>query len=167
MKRLHCDPPMDIPNGMWMSLNINSENQIGSHVVYECEAGYKAIGNLQIECLETGYWSDLAPRCLPRGIIAQRIKLRKHFGRLGADSLLVHFNAESYCDQPERVENGFYMCEPSHCNLFHVGTEIHYKCQMDHVAGPEGDMIQTCMQGGQWSGTRPRCIPSKVSYIHR
>ena len=67
-KRTHCDTPMDIPNGNWIfSYLPYPDFRIGSQLIYECDEGYKAIGETSIECLPSGYWSDYAPKCLPKG----------------------------------------------------------------------------------------------------
>ena len=59
---------MDIPNGNWIfSYLPYPDYRIGSKLIYECEDSYKAIGSTEIECLPSGYWSDYAPKCLPKG----------------------------------------------------------------------------------------------------
>ena len=58
---------MDIPHGNWVIHSIYPDFRIGSRVQYECEKDYKAIGQSFMECQETGYWSEYAPKCLPKG----------------------------------------------------------------------------------------------------
>ncbi len=40
---------------------------IGSKILYECEAEYRAYGSTMLECKTAGYWSDYPPKCLPKG----------------------------------------------------------------------------------------------------
>lgn len=67
VKRTHCDVPMDIPNGNWITVSQFTDFRIGVRVKYECEGEYKPIGPTEIECLSTGYWSEYPPRCLVKG----------------------------------------------------------------------------------------------------
>lgn len=132
VKRTHCDSPMDIPNGNWMVLSQFSDHHIGARVRYKCDENYKAIGQTEIECLASGYWSDYPPRCLVK---------------------------EEFCNEPVSPSDGFFMCKPSFCDFFRVGTEVHYMCNKNFEPRMSDDLVQTCLPGGQWSGERPVCLP--------
>lgn len=64
---------MDIPHGNWIILSGYPDFRIGARVEYECDEDYKAIGNTEVECQSTGYWSDYAPKCLPSGGLTRSI----------------------------------------------------------------------------------------------
>jgi len=59
---------MDIKNGQWTIPGLFPDFRIGSKIVYECGDDFKPIGTTQLTCLASGYWSDYAPRCLPKGL---------------------------------------------------------------------------------------------------
>ena len=64
-----------------------------------------------------------------------------------------------YCSEPGTVENGFYLCRPHACDLYSVGTEVHYVCNRNYEPNAGDVMQQTCLTGGVWSGQKPVCLP--------
>lgn len=133
VKRTHCDVPMDIPNGNWIITSTFADYRISSRVKYECESQFRAIGSTEIECMPSGYWTDYPPKCLIK---------------------------DAFCDEPVSPSDGFFMCNPTKCDDFKVGTEVHYMCSKSYEPRSGDDLVQTCLPGGQWSGERPVCLPT-------
>ena len=70
VQRTHCEPPTEVANGNWVINQIISgygRYGIGSEITYECSDDYYAFGETHLRCQSTGYWSDNAPKCLPKG----------------------------------------------------------------------------------------------------
>ena len=67
VRRTGCDEPMDIENGNWIIQSMYADFRFGVQVSYECDPGFKVIGQTDITCLATGYWSDYPPKCLQKG----------------------------------------------------------------------------------------------------
>jgi hypothetical protein len=67
------------------------------------------------------------------------------------------FFTDKYCSEPGPVDNGVYMCHPSHCDLFKIGTEVHYVCNKDYNPQKTDVMVQKCTTGGLWSAKKPQC----------
>ena len=53
-------PDLDDPR--YGSVNV-TDNTNGSTAHYECDEGFKLVGDAYRECLDTGYWSDEEPVC--------------------------------------------------------------------------------------------------------
>ena len=73
VKRTRCNAPMDIKNGNWVILGMFPDFRIFTKVLYECAGDFKPIGATQLTCLASGYWSDYAPRCLPKGVFSLKL----------------------------------------------------------------------------------------------
>ena len=76
----------------------------------------------------------------------------------GLIRLFIIVLSDLYCDEPEHLEHGTFMCRPHSCNLFEIGTEVHFVCDAHYAPHPEDQLVQVCTLGGQWSGTPPRCL---------
>lgn len=74
--RVSCDKPMDVPDGSWYIVSPYLDFRRGSRVSYKCNDGFKLMGSSEIVCEVSGYWSDNAPKCLPKGKkIENKIKM--------------------------------------------------------------------------------------------
>ncbi len=69
------------------------------------------------------------------------------------------FFSDMYCKEPANIAHGDYRCNPNHCDMFKVGTEVHYICDQGYE--PKGEVQQTCVRGGQWSAEQPACLPGE------
>ena len=68
---------------------------------------------------------------------------------------------DKYCSDPGSIANGFYVCKSSNCDSFRVGTEVHYLCSKGYDVQPDEFRVQTCDEGGHWSGQTPVCSAGK------
>ncbi len=76
------------------------------------------------------------------------------------------FPSDMYCPDPGELLNGDFLCQPRHCDMFKVTTKLHYVCNQNYEpVGDIGDITQTCLQGGKWSGSKPTCIPGKCKQL--
>ena len=82
---------------------------------------------------------------------------------------VIFYSADEYCVEPMPVRDGFFMCKPSQCDSFRVGTELHYLCNKNYKLSSTDHSIRpfvlTCQPGGHWSHEQPVCLPGKWSSV--
>lgn len=57
-----CSQPPNIANGLHSGQSL-TKFSVGVTVYYSCKDGYALVGNMSINCTETGVWSRPLPRC--------------------------------------------------------------------------------------------------------
>ncbi|NXS74708.1 CR2 protein, partial [Pandion haliaetus] len=57
-----CPQPPNIANGLHSAQSL-TKLSVGVTVYYSCKHGYALVGNVSINCTETGMWSRPLPRC--------------------------------------------------------------------------------------------------------
>ncbi|CAB3383572.1 Hypothetical predicted protein [Cloeon dipterum] len=166
--------------------NLNTSIAGGDHVVgksitYSCPEGHMLVGNATRECLNTGFWSGVAPTCkyvdcgsikAPEHGSVQMLSGRTTHGALAEVTCESNYtlkgDAKKKCGD-EGVWSGeepqclFAWCpEPPEVAGGRVemtgrkaGSTATYKCQAGFIL--LGEAVLTCGLGGTWSGRAPEC----------
>lgn len=64
LKDQSCNKIEDFPNGRTF---YNPDNLFGGHLIYECDPGFKLMGNRIRVCEGDGWWSGSSPVCIKEG----------------------------------------------------------------------------------------------------
>lgn len=178
-----CPMPESPVNG---KVNVNSGLGYQSTVRYECDVGYKAVGDtdMESECLQDGSWSDVTPDCVlvecPSPLASTFLHGRRHVHNLAVgammlfecdvgfrmvgERILICLNDSSW-DNPEPICQRVSCPKPPspskgvvHGEGYQFGDVITYSCDKGHrIAG--GSSSRTCLEDASWSGSSPSCEP--------
>ncbi|CAH1792297.1 unnamed protein product [Owenia fusiformis] len=132
-----CVPPGDKvpPHGNWYMAD-DGYYKPGSKIEFECMQGFTMVGSRIVECLNSGSWSDIPPRCIPD------------------DRIL--------CYNPGVPDNGYHLCKSDECspsvrsNMYYVGAQLAFYCN-ENFEPVGGKAIITCGKTGKWDGIYPQC----------
>lgn len=125
-----CKRPNDPTHGRILSGQQNFVQ--GNVITYQCDHGYKLMGNEQRSCLQDGRWSGGEPRC------EKEAKMQEH-GR-------------EKCRRPEEIPHGNMNIQDS---PIRVGTVATYTCRAPYKLN--GPSQRSCQEDGSWSGSTPKC----------
>ncbi|KAL4624103.1 CUB and sushi domain-containing protein 1-like [Arapaima gigas] len=177
----HCGPPHPIMNGQVMGENYSYHG----NVVYQCDQGYRLIGQPVRTCEQDHTWSGRAPACVPvscghpgnptNGMtLGSQFNLNDmvHFvcnngyvlvGTLKAQcqsnsqwsSALPECNMLS-CSDPGHVQHGTRYVLPSGPLAFGFQSSVSYSCDPGYELLGSSDL--TCQGDGSWDRALPLCL---------
>lgn len=140
---IDCKPLTQPPFGTIRYLQ--NTTYIGSEVVYSCASTHRLSGNPKRTCLETGMWSDYAPKCeeirCPEPILADHSLLSV----TGNDRM---YGRTVLRTQQDSASNSV--------QTYKVGALAKYRCERGYKI--VGDPLITCEENGSWKGHVPECI---------
>ncbi|CAL4186175.1 unnamed protein product [Meganyctiphanes norvegica] len=173
--RKSCGVPQQPKDGIVIGVGRMFDDQIE----YACDKGYELVGNANVLCLETGYWSGTIPQCQRKSCgVAQPPKdgIVIGVGRMFDNRIeyacdkgfeLVG-NANALC-----LESGYWsgtipQCQRKSCGVAQppkggtvigVGRmfndRIEYACDKGYELF--GNANALCLETGYWSGIIPQC----------
>lgn len=139
---IDCKPLTPISFGTIKYLQ--NTTYIGSSAVYSCSSSHRLNGNAKRTCLETGLWSDLAPKC-------EEIRCNEPI--IAEHSILsVTANDRMYGRTIIRSSQDL----PSSIQTYRVGALAKYRCERGYKI--IGDPLITCEDNGTWGGHVPECV---------
>lgn len=115
---------------------IFTENETAT---FSCESHYKLEGNSELKCMESGLWSDKAPRCVI-----------------------------NICTSPGDIEHGRVTFDNHNADqtTSPIGTVARFRCNVGFKL--VGNSTRQCQPGGHWSGQRtPICQKSMLKCEQR
>ncbi|XP_058954534.2 complement component receptor 1-like protein [Pocillopora verrucosa] len=115
---------------------IFTENETAT---FSCERHYKLEGNSELKCMESGLWSDKAPRCVI-----------------------------NICTSPGDIEHGRVTFDNHKADqtTSPIGTVARFRCNVGFKL--VGNSTRQCQPGGHWSGQRtPICQKSMLKCEQR
>ena len=121
---------------------------VGCPAVYECNDGYRIIGNRTRICQQNGTWSGNPPIC--QGIRKAILELC---------SILKSNCVDKKCDILVAPGNGSVTTHIANLSAISI-----YSCRSGYdLIG--GDRTRLCLPSGLWSGTQPSCKRNYENYI--
>lgn len=139
---IDCKPLTPITFGTIKYLQ--NTTYIGSSAVYSCASSHRLNGNTQRMCLETGLWSDLAPKCEEIRCNEPIIAEHSIVSVTGNDRMYGRTIIRSSQDSPSSVQT------------YRVGASAKYRCERGYKI--IGDPLITCEDNGSWGGHVPECV---------
>ncbi|KFQ28478.1 Complement receptor type 2, partial [Mesitornis unicolor] len=172
-----CPRPPNIANGLHSGQS-SEKFPLGATVHYGCTDGYEVVGNVSVNCMETGLWSRPLPRCQAIGCEIPRVQNGKVHGLQSSykagETLLFGCDAgyaaedthEAQCwpggtwDPPQLVCVRVRPCPMppgvSHGNhngqgkvFFTTGMSVTYTCDPGYYL--VGNAAVSCKASGNWS----------------
>ncbi|XP_058127402.1 sushi, von Willebrand factor type A, EGF and pentraxin domain-containing protein 1 [Anopheles ziemanni] len=137
-----CGPLTPIPFGSHRYLQ--NTTFLDSEVVYSCANSHRLSGVSRRICLDTGLWSETAPRC--EEIRCTEPTLTPH------SFVSVTGNDRMYGRTLIRTSDA----TASGAQTFKVGALAKYRCERGYKI--VGEALITCEENGQWSGEIPECV---------
>ena len=135
----------DLYDPSYGSVNM-TDNKPGSTAHYECDYGFKLVGNEYRECLYNGYWSGKEPICKSKDTcFLCRI--------CGSRSVIKFFMIEIIIITCPDLYDPSYGSVNMTDNT--PGSTAHYEC--DYGFKLVGDAYRECLYNGYWSGKEPVC----------
>ncbi|KAG5674431.1 hypothetical protein PVAND_004402 [Polypedilum vanderplanki] len=124
---------------------VQNTTYLNSEVVYSCVNTHRLNGNPRRTCLDTGLWSDTAPKC-------EEIRCSEPI--LADHSLLsVTGNDRMYGRTVLRTHQD---SATSSVQTYKVGALAKYRCERGYKI--VGDPLITCEENGTWKGNVPECV---------
>ncbi|KAL4236643.1 biological adhesion [Mactra antiquata] len=174
-KKKTCYPPFAPAN----TVIIGEDRAFGDTISYQCDEGYKVVGDVQRTCLADGSWSGSAPNCqliicpVPQPNVNVRVtgftytygsKLEYKCN----DGYILDGPSERICTQSEQWSGKEPVCLRNECprpgpftngrtqpSGFGQGSSITYECNEGYQI--HGFNIRFCLSSLEWSGTEPTC----------
>ncbi|TDH12445.1 hypothetical protein EPR50_G00046570 [Perca flavescens] len=180
-KEVHCGVPQPISHSIMLWDKIST---VGSQVVYQCNSGYRSVGEGNVSvCTASGEWDEASLLC--QEIYCQEPVFKPHAkmlwdGTSHIGSVVYYQCQEGYDTRSLRNysvcgENGLWedidlWCEEISCgppltlpdtNLLwdrtsRPGSVVLYEC-MDGFYQESGNNISTCLLSGQWGEVSVKC----------
>uniref|UniRef100_A0A182FK45 Sushi, von Willebrand factor type A, EGF and pentraxin domain-containing protein 1 n=1 Tax=Anopheles albimanus TaxID=7167 RepID=A0A182FK45_ANOAL len=138
-----CGPLTPSPFGSHRYLQ--NATYLGSEVQYYCSSSHRLAGPSRRVCLETGLWSESAPRC--EEIRCTEPTLTPH------SFLSVTGNDRMYGRTLIRTSD---TATTSGVQTYKVGALAKYRCERGYKI--VGEALITCEENGHWSGEIPECV---------
>ncbi|XP_023234733.1 sushi, von Willebrand factor type A, EGF and pentraxin domain-containing protein 1-like [Centruroides sculpturatus] len=181
---IKCSQPSSIPHGnvKWDNLNY------GGIAMYECNTGYRLIGNVSRICQNNEHWSGLEPNCQP----LECTKLTNpNNGWVQTNSLMVGTLAKYGCKEGYELTgpairtclmNETWSSTIPSCHItscfplpavkygyiiglkFTFGSVVKYKCYTGYTL--IGPAERSCLANKSWSGESPQCNPLNCPRPH-
>ncbi|XP_058831094.1 sushi, von Willebrand factor type A, EGF and pentraxin domain-containing protein 1 [Topomyia yanbarensis] len=137
-----CGPLTPIPFGSHRYLQ--NTTFLGSEVMYSCSNSHRLSGTAKRACLESGLWSDAAPRCE---------EIRCPEPTFAAHSILsVTGNDRMYGRTLIRTSD----VTANSVQTYKIGALAKYRCERGYKI--VGEPLITCEENGLWSGQIPECV---------
>lgn len=137
-----CGPLTPVPHGTVKY--ISNTTHLNSEVLYSCVNSHKLSGTPKRTCLETGQWSDVAPKCE---------EIRCSEPTLAPHSILsVTGNDRMYGRTLLRTSE----TTSKNQQTYKIGALAKYSCERGYKI--VGESLVTCEENGFWSGQVPECI---------
>ncbi|XP_019631065.1 PREDICTED: sushi domain-containing protein 4-like [Branchiostoma belcheri] len=124
-----CDPPETITHGDYA--DHRQTYREGEEVQYYCSPNYRLDGDSIRECLSTGSWSGMLPRCVWDPTAQGKP-----------------------CEAPPQPVNGYH--ENPDRVYFNPREIVHFFCHDGYRL--EGSETMTCQPNGTWGGGLPICV---------
>ncbi|CAH1263276.1 CSMD3 [Branchiostoma lanceolatum] len=124
-----CDPPETITHGDYADHKQTYRD--GETVQYSCSPNYRLEGDSMRECLSTGSWSGMLPRCVWDPTAQGQP-----------------------CQAPGQPVNGYH--ENPDRVYFNPREIVHFFCHNGYRL--EGSDTMTCQPNGTWGGELPTCV---------
>ncbi|XP_078673300.1 complement component receptor 1-like protein isoform X1 [Branchiostoma floridae x Branchiostoma belcheri] len=124
-----CDPPETITHGDYA--DHRQTYREGEEVQYYCSPNYRLDGDSIRECLPTGSWSGMLPRCVWDPTAQGKP-----------------------CEAPPQPVNGYH--ENPDRVYFNPREIVHFFCHDGYRL--EGSETMTCQPNGTWGGGLPICV---------
>ncbi|KAK4809250.1 hypothetical protein QYF61_016064 [Mycteria americana] len=182
-KEVMCPRPPNIANGLHSGQSLDKFSR-GVTVYYGCKDGYELVGNVSINCTETGVWSRPLPRCEAIGCETPKVQNGKVHGLQSTYKAgeILHFDCdtgyaaedayESQCQPGGTWDPPVLVCErvrpcpmpPEITNgnhngqgkgSFTMGTPVTYTCDPGYYL--VGNAVVFCRVSGNWTQPGPRC----------
>ncbi|XP_039658836.1 sushi domain-containing protein 1 isoform X7 [Perca fluviatilis] len=180
-KEVHCGVPQPIPHSIMLWDKIST---VGSQVVYQCNSGYRSVGEGNVSvCTASGEWDEASLLC--QEINCQEPVFKPHAKMLwdGTSHIgsVVYYQCEegydtrslrnySVCEENGLWEDIDLWCEEISCgppltlpdtNLLwdrtsRPGSVVLYEC-VDGFYQESGNNISTCLLSGQWGEVSVKC----------
>lgn len=139
---IDCKPLTPVPFGS-VKYSQNT-TYLGSEVSYSCTSTHRLNGNAKRVCLESGQWSDAAPKCeeirCPEPILASH------------SILSITGNDRMYGRTLIKQQDS----SASSAQTYKVGALAKYRCERGYKI--DGDSLVTCEENGSWGGNVPDCV---------
>lgn len=139
---IDCKPLTPIPFGV-IKYTKNT-TYLGSEVSYSCANTHRLNGISRRTCLESGQWSDAAPKCeeirCPEPVLAMHSILSV----TGNDRMYGRTLIRSHQDSSSSIQT------------YKVGALAKYRCERGYKI--IGDPLITCEENGAWGGKVPDCV---------
>ena len=138
---IRCPPLKDPPYG---SVD-QTGNKLGSTAHYDCDKGYKLVGDEYRECLYTGYWNGSEPVCKRKG--------------MQNDDTVYNKNATFFTIFVGAICP--YLVDPPYGKVNQRGnippSVAYYSCNYGYEL--YGLRHRQCLYDGTWYGVAPECRP--------
>ncbi|XP_078106235.1 sushi domain-containing protein 1 isoform X4 [Sander vitreus] len=180
-KEVHCGVPQPIQHSIMLWDKIST---VGSQVVYQCNSGYRNVGEGNVSvCTASGEWDEASLLCqeinCQEPVFKAHAKMlwdgTSHIGSVAYYQCEEGYNARSLRNYSVCGENGLWedidlWCEEISCgppltlpntNLLwdrtsRPGSVVLYEC-MDGYYQESGNNISTCLLSGQWGEVSVKC----------
>ncbi|XP_035851024.1 sushi domain-containing protein 1 isoform X5 [Sander lucioperca] len=178
---VHCGVPQPIPHSIMLWDKIST---VGSQVVYQCNSGYRNVGEGNVSvCTSSGEWDEASLLCqeinCQEPVFKPHAKMlwdgTSHIGSVVYYQCEEGYNTRSLRNYSVCGENGLWedidlWCEEISCgppltlpdtNLLwdrtsRPGSVVLYEC-MDGFYQESGNNISTCLLSGQWGEVSVKC----------
>ncbi|XP_029114257.1 CUB and sushi domain-containing protein 1-like isoform X1 [Scleropages formosus] len=186
----HCGPPDPVVNGQMLEKNYSYQDS----VVYQCNQGFRIIGQSVLTCEQNHTWSGRAPTCVPvscghPGNPTHGLTQGSHFdlndivrfvcnigyaleGALQAQcqpsgqwSSTLPTCSMTSCSDPGHVEHGTRQVLSSGSLTFGFQSSVSYSCDPGYEL--LGLSMLTCQGDGSWDQVLPTCLPEVQCVLPR
>ncbi|XP_049300024.1 sushi, von Willebrand factor type A, EGF and pentraxin domain-containing protein 1 [Anopheles funestus] len=137
-----CGPLTPIPFGSHRYLQ--NTTFLGSEVVYSCANSHRLAGVNRRICMNTGLWSETAPRCEEIRCTEPTLTPHSFVSVTGNDRMY----GRTLIRTSDATVNG--------AQTFRVGALAKYRCERGYKI--VGEALITCEENGLWSGEIPECV---------
>ncbi|XP_055682887.1 sushi, von Willebrand factor type A, EGF and pentraxin domain-containing protein 1 isoform X2 [Lutzomyia longipalpis] len=139
---IDCGPLSPIPYGTHRYTQ--NTTYVGSEVSYSCSNSHRLSGVSKRTCLDTGLWSDTAPKCEEIRCSEPTIAAHSILSVTGNDRMY----GRTLIRTSDSPQNTF--------QTYKIGALAKYRCERGYKI--MGDPLITCEDNGQWAGMVPECI---------
>lgn len=137
-----CKPLTPVPFGS-MKYSKNT-TYLGSEVTYSCANTHRLNGITKRTCLESGQWSDSAPKCEEIRCTEPVLAAHSILSVTGNDRMYGRTLIRSHQDSSSSIQT------------YKVGALAKYRCERGYKI--VGDPLITCEENGAWGGNVPECV---------
>lgn len=162
-----CGVPPPVPHSVRLWDNVST---VGSQVVYQCDAGYRSVGEGNVSvCTASGRWDAAPLHCQGDNDTRDTFSYLQNKSRLLKMSqgstelptitcclLVVEINCQApfYKAHAEMVWDG----------TSHIGSVVYYRCEEGYRTR-SGANSSTCGENGLWEEVDLRCEGADVIFI--
>lgn len=117
---------------------------LGSEVTYSCANTHRLNGITKRTCLESGQWSDSAPKCEEIRCTEPVLAAHSILSVTGNDRMYGRTLIRSHQDSSSSIQT------------YKVGALAKYRCERGYKI--VGEPLITCEENGAWGGNVPECV---------